>query len=70
MVDAGMPAMEAIWAATHNAADLLGSSEVGAVAAGKYADMVAVRADPLSDIKSLEHPSFILKGGVIYKSGQ
>ena len=70
MVDAGMPAMEAIWAATHNAADLLGSSEVGAVAAGKYADMVAVRADPLSDIKSLEHPSFIMKGGVIYKSGQ
>ncbi len=68
MVDAGMPPMEAIFAATRNAADLIGDSQdIGAVTAGHYADLVAVAGDPLHDIKTLEAVSFVMKGGVVYK---
>jgi imidazolonepropionase-like amidohydrolase len=41
---------------------------VGAIEPGKYADIVAVRADPLTDIKSLEHVNFVMKDGVVYKN--
>jgi imidazolonepropionase-like amidohydrolase len=67
MVSAGMPASEAIWAATHNAADLIGSNDIGAVAKGRFADIIAVRADPLKDVTILEKPDFVMKGGVVYK---
>jgi len=68
MVEAGMPAMEAIRAATVNAADLLGvSKDKGSVEAGKLADLVAVDGDPLADISVLTHMSFVMKGGKIYK---
>ncbi|MFX6555803.1 amidohydrolase family protein, partial [Acinetobacter baumannii] len=50
MVRAGMPAMEAIKAATANAADLLGSADVGTLQAGRYADLIAVDGDPLADV--------------------
>lgn len=69
MVEAGMTPAEVILAATANAADLIGSSEIGAVQAGRYADIVAVAGDPLTDITELERVQFVMKGGVVYKAG-
>jgi imidazolonepropionase-like amidohydrolase len=69
MVQYGMKPMEAIQAATLNAADLMGwPAKVGSIEAGKYADIVAVDGDPLSDITLLEHINFVMKGGRIYKN--
>jgi imidazolonepropionase-like amidohydrolase len=68
MVKYGMTPMQAIQAATHNAADLLGKSELlGSLQPGKYADIIAVSGDPLADIRVLEHVSFVMKEGKIYK---
>lgn len=68
MVEAGMPAMEAIQAATINAARLLKiDHDAGSVEAGKWADLVAVKADPLTDISCLQHIGFVMKAGVVYK---
>ncbi|HKP12156.1 MAG TPA: amidohydrolase family protein [Blastocatellia bacterium] len=68
MVEAGMPPVEAILAATRNAADLLGqSAAVGSVQPGRFADLVAVQGDPTRDIKLLANIAFVMKGGVIYK---
>ena len=68
MAKAGMPAMEAIKAATYNAADLIGDSkDIGSVTAGHYADIIAVEGDPLSQISLLEHVSFVMKGGQVVK---
>jgi imidazolonepropionase-like amidohydrolase len=67
MVEAGMPPMEAILSATRGAADLLGkSADVGGVQAGRYADLIAVKGDPLADIKLLQRVSFVMKEGEIY----
>jgi imidazolonepropionase-like amidohydrolase len=69
MVKAGMPAMAAIKAATSSAADLIGDShDIGSVAPGHYADIVAVKGNPLTDITELEHVQFVMKGGVVYKA--
>lgn len=58
MVKPGLTPMEAIQAATVNAAELLEwQNRVGAVEAGKYADLIAVDGDPLADLTVLEHPS-------------
>jgi len=68
MVEAGMPPLEAIRAATLEAATLLGVQEKGGtLEAGKWADVVAVPQDPTADIKTMEHVSFVMKNGVIYK---
>ncbi|HEX4951602.1 MAG TPA: amidohydrolase family protein [Blastocatellia bacterium] len=68
MVRWGLTPMEAIKAATTNAADLLGwSDHVGAIAPGKFADIIAVEGDPLKDISELERVKFVMKGGVVYK---
>jgi len=68
MVKYGMTPMQAIQAATSNAADLLGhSTEVGSIKPGKYADMIAVAGDPLADIRLLENVKFVMKDGKIYK---
>jgi imidazolonepropionase-like amidohydrolase len=68
MVKYGMTAMQAIQAATHNAADLLGhADEFGSIKAGKYADVIAVSGDPLADIRLLENVPFVMKEGKIYK---
>ena len=62
----GMTPMQAIQAGTLNAATLLGMErDVGSVAAGKLADLVAVRGDPLADITALQHPAFVMKGGEV-----
>jgi len=69
MVKYGMTPMQAIQAATSNAADLLGhSTEIGSIKAGKYADLVAVSGDPLEDIRVLEKVEFVMKEGKVYKS--
>lgn len=68
MTEAGMPAMEAIKAATVNAADLLGITEDrGSISVGKKADIIAVSGDPLQDIKVLQTIDFIMKEGKVYK---
>ncbi|HEY2752691.1 amidohydrolase family protein [Phenylobacterium sp.] len=70
LVGAGMPAMEAIKAATWNAADLIGdTNDVGSVQPGRFADIIAVTGDPLQDVRVLEKVQFVMKGGVVYKSG-
>lgn len=68
MVRWGMTPMQAIQAATVNAAAMLGwSKDVGALSPGHWADMVAVEGDPLSDIGVLEHVSQVMKGGEIVR---
>ncbi len=68
MVKYGMTPMQAIQAATSNAADLLGHSrEIGSLKPGKYADIIAVAGDPLADIRVLENVKFVMKDGKIYK---
>jgi imidazolonepropionase-like amidohydrolase len=68
MVKYGMTPMQAIQAATSNAADLLGhSSEIGSIKPGKFADIIAVTGDPLTDIRLLEDVQFVMKEGRIYK---
>jgi imidazolonepropionase-like amidohydrolase len=68
MVKHGMPAAEAIKAATVNAADLLGiSAEAGTLEPGKRADLIAVAGDPLADVTVLKSVSFVMKGGQVYK---
>ena len=68
MVKFGMTPAQAIRAATSSAADLIGRAQnVGTLEAGKYADIIAVNADPLADVRALEHVDFVMKGGVVYK---
>jgi imidazolonepropionase-like amidohydrolase len=68
MVRYGMTPMQAVQSATSVAAALLGKEdELGTLQAGKLADIVAVPGDPLRDISELEHVSFVMKGGVVYK---
>ena len=60
--------MRAIQAATVNAADLIGvSSKIGSIKPGKYADIVAVKGDPLQDVTILEKITFVMKEGHVYK---
>ncbi|HET6177995.1 MAG TPA: amidohydrolase family protein [Candidatus Sulfotelmatobacter sp.] len=68
MVKYGMAPMQAIQAATSDAADLLGhTSELGSIKPGKFADIIAVAGDPLADIRLLEDVKFVMKDGKIYK---
>lgn len=68
MVEAGMPPMEAIRAATVYAADLLKAQEtLGSIAVGKYADLIAVKGDPIVDISILQQVAFVMKDGIVYK---
>ena len=69
MVKYGMTPMQAIQAATSNAADLLGhGNELGSIKAGKFADLIAIKGDPLKDISVLERVEFVMKDGKVYKS--
>lgn len=70
LVKAGLTPSDAILSATRNAADLLGAADdIGSIQAGRYADIVAVSGDPLSDITEMERVQFVMKGGVVVKTG-
>jgi imidazolonepropionase-like amidohydrolase len=65
----GMTPMQAIVAGTSNAAKLLGwDKNIGTLSTGKWADIVAVPGDPTADIKVMEKPVFVMKGGVVFKT--
>lgn len=68
MVKYGMAPIEAIRAATLNAAELMGwSGDVGAIEPGKFADLIAVDGDPLQDVTVLERVRAVIKGGQVVK---
>jgi imidazolonepropionase-like amidohydrolase len=68
-VQMGMTPIQAIQTATVNAADLLGwSDRIGSIEPGKFADIVAVSGDPTKDVTVLEHPTFVMKGGEVYRN--
>jgi imidazolonepropionase-like amidohydrolase len=68
MVKYGMTPIQAIQSATVNAADLIGHSELfGSISPGKSADIIAVKGDPLADVRALERIDFVMKEGVAYK---
>jgi len=69
-VQMGMTPLQAIQTATVNAADLLGWKLIGSLEPGSFADIIAVNGDPTKDVTLLEHPVFVMKGGVVYKSRQ
>ncbi len=64
----GAPPMQAIVSATKLSARVMGwDDRIGTVTPGKFADLIAVEGDPLSDIKTLEHVQWVMKGGVVYR---
>ncbi|HVT60421.1 MAG TPA: amidohydrolase family protein [Thermoanaerobaculia bacterium] len=69
MVKLGLTPLQAIQAATVNAADLLGwSDRVGTLEPGRYADLIAVDGDPLADVRVLESVKLVMKGGAIFRN--
>jgi imidazolonepropionase-like amidohydrolase len=69
MVEFGMSPMAAIQSATSKGAEMLGmSGQLGVVAAGAYADIVAVPGDPLADVKELGHVFFVMKDGKVFRN--
>jgi imidazolonepropionase-like amidohydrolase len=69
LVQYGMTPMQAIKSATSVAARLLDQEDsLGAVAPGRYADLVAVAGDPLSEIEEMQRVRFVMKGGTVYRS--
>jgi imidazolonepropionase-like amidohydrolase len=69
MVKLGLTSLQAIQAATVNAADLLGwQGKVGSLEPGAWADIVAVDGDPLTDVTTLERVKFVMKGGEVVKN--
>ena len=65
----GMSPLAAIQTGTLNAADLMGwSNKVGAIEPGKWADIIAVKGDPMLDVKLLQDVAFVMKSGVVYKN--
>ncbi len=69
MVEWGMTPMQAIQSATVTAAEALGrANDVGAIAVGRYGDIVGVMGDPLQDVSRLESVAFVMKGGAVVKS--
>ncbi|QUD86208.1 amidohydrolase family protein [Phenylobacterium montanum] len=68
MIANGMAPADALFAGTRNAADLIGASDrIGSVQPGRFADLVAVKGDPLSDPSQFEKVDFVMKGGTVYR---
>lgn len=67
LVAHGMTPLEALRSATIHAADLLGVNDRGALEAGQLADVIAVRGNPLTDIKTMETVVFVMKNGEVFK---
>ncbi|WP_282178437.1 metal-dependent hydrolase family protein [Maribacter stanieri] len=68
LMECGMNSMEAIQTATTNSAEMLGLTDRGELKQGLLADIIAVDANPIKDISTLEHVKFVMKGGVVYKN--
>ena len=69
MVEAGMPAIEALLAAMQVNANIIGMGDkIGSIEGGKLADIIAVDENPVSDIRSMERVTFVMKDGVVYKN--
>jgi imidazolonepropionase-like amidohydrolase len=69
MVQWGMTPVQAIQAATATAAEALGrTNDVGAIAVGRYGDLIGVAGDPLKDVSKLQNVAFVMKGGTVVKS--
>ncbi len=70
MVRYGMTPMQAIQSATISAATLLdAANDIGSIEPGRYADIIAVKDNPLDDVTRLEHVEFVMKGGRVIKNG-
>lgn len=68
LVRAGMTPLQTLQAATMSGAELIGmSKDIGTIEAGKYADIIAVKGDPLRDMSAMEQVTFVMKGGVVTK---
>ena len=71
LVEVGLSPLDAIRAATTNAAKLLGwSDQVGSIKPRMFADLIAVEGDPLTDVTVLEKIKFVMKGGIVYQNIQ
>jgi imidazolonepropionase-like amidohydrolase len=71
MVRFGMTPLQAVQAATSNAAQALGrEKDVGAIAPGRFGDIIAVAGDPLADVGTLERVAFVMKGGKVEKDAR
>jgi imidazolonepropionase-like amidohydrolase len=70
MVQYGMTPVQAIQAATLNAAQALGREDIGVIEAGRLADLVAVPGDPAQDVTRLEAVPFVMKGGDVVKDAR
>src|SRR5438132_10682474 len=69
MVGLGMAPMDAIQSATSRAAEMLDmKGEIGVIAPGAYAELIAVAGDPLKDVGELEHVRFVMQNGVVFKN--
>jgi imidazolonepropionase-like amidohydrolase len=68
MVEAGMPPIEAVLSATRAGADVIGAADrIGSIQPGRFADLVAVAGNPLTDITEMRRVTFVMKGGVVFK---
>ena len=67
LAELGLPPLEAIRAATTRAAALLGRDDLGAIEAGKTADLIAVEGDPLADLTALRRVKWVMKAGELIK---
>lgn len=70
MVEYGMKPIDAIRAATLNAAEALDSADVGVIEPGRYADLVAVAGDPTADVTLLEAVAVVIKGGEVMRDAR
>jgi len=69
MVELGMSPMDAIKSATSRAAEMLDmQGQIGVIAPGAYADIIAVADDPVRDIKSLQNVQFVMKDGKVFRN--
>ena len=68
MVKAGLSSVRALKAATSIAAELLGRSDLGVLAPGKLADIVAMPGDPIADIGATAKVDFVMKDGIVYRA--
>jgi imidazolonepropionase-like amidohydrolase len=65
----GLTPLQAIQAGTVNASDLIGwADRVGTLEPGKFADLIAVEGDPITNIRVLENVQFVMKGGQVVKA--